>query len=73
MSTTPHDYVEQQAKKRGLDTLLLAPMELARIAEGHPMVCATEDGTELLVKIPSPAEFMAKVARARENLGLPPT
>lgn len=56
-------------------TVLITNGELLRILAGSAMVCGAMDGGEIEVRLPTPAEFLAKhrEARARiaEQIGKP--
>lgn len=59
---------EQYARSRGMKIAYAVPFELINIAQGHEMVIACEDGTEILVKVPTVDEYIAQVQRYHNEM-----
>lgn len=54
--------------------VMATPMELLRVAQGHPMMFAGPDGTRVCVAVPTVDEYLAALERDRPGLearGLP--
>lgn len=65
--TTP---AEDRAEFEGLMVIPVTAFELIRIAEGNPMIMRAFDGTEVLLRLPTPDEAVDLQRRAAESLGV---
>lgn len=64
MPTAARTPAEQRAEHENLPVLLLIPSELLRIAEGAPIIVSTTTDQDMLVRLPTPDEFIARVEQA---------
>lgn len=54
------------APQESKPTVLITNAELLNILAGSALTCGVSDGTEVVVRLPTPDEFLAKQVLARE-------
>lgn len=69
MTTNPGDTpAERTAARDGLPVVLMISHELLRVAQGNPTIVSTVNGEKVLVRLPTPDEYLDLFNRAGENL-----
>ena len=61
-------HAEQRAERDGLAVVAVLTPELVNVAQGHPMIVRTLDGTEVLLRLMTPVEVQAAERDARDSL-----
>jgi hypothetical protein len=59
---------EQRAAREGLAVLALITFDLVNVAQGHPMIVQTVDGTEMLLRLATADEVLEFQRAAIEKL-----
>ena len=61
---------EERAQREGLQVVAMTNFDLLRICSGHPMICSTVDGREVLVRLLTADELLAEHEKSCRKYGI---
>lgn len=61
---------EERAEREGLPVVAMTNFDLLRICSGHPMICSTADGREVLVRLLTADELLRQHEEACRKYGI---
>jgi hypothetical protein len=64
---------EERAARENLPVVTMTNFDLLRICSGHPMICSTADGREVLVRLLTVDEMLVEHEKSCRKYGLEPS